>query len=84
MKSEKRHFDAGSLTVIAITLVLFGIALLEKGLTHDVLLEAGVFLVSVKLIILGYKNSVASETIARELLQIQKLLQKRETLEPEK
>ena len=37
-------FDPGSLVVIAITLVLFVWALFEKGLTHDLLLEAGVFM----------------------------------------
>ena len=50
-------FDPGSLVVIAITLVLFAWALFEKGLTHDLLLEAGVFMVSVKLIIMSYKNA---------------------------
>jgi uncharacterized membrane protein YbhN (UPF0104 family) len=76
MKTVTRHFDAGTIAVIAITLALFGIALLEKGLTRDLLLETGIFLVSVKLIILGYKNSVSAETIARELKQIQELLKK--------
>lgn len=37
--------------VIALTFILFAAALFFKGFTHDLLLEAGVFLVSVKLII---------------------------------
>jgi len=31
----KKHFDSGSLAVIGLTLVLFLIALYEKGWTHD-------------------------------------------------
>jgi len=55
MRGFREHFDTGSLVVVAITLVLFGVALVEKGFTHDMLLEAGVFLVSVKLIMMAYK-----------------------------
>ena len=54
-----RHLDGGSLIIAFITLVLFGAALFTKGLTHDLFLEAGVFLVSVKIIVMAYKNSVA-------------------------
>ena len=56
MRDFREHFDTGSLVVIAITLGLFVAALVEKGFTHDMLLEAGVFLVSVKLILMAYKN----------------------------
>ena len=55
-----KHFDAPSLLVIAVTLILFVLAIFAKGLTHDLLLEAGVFLVSVKLILMAYKSSVAT------------------------
>ena len=48
-----KHFDVGSVFVIIITFVLFALALFTKGFTHDLLLEAGVFLVSVKLIIMA-------------------------------
>jgi hypothetical protein len=58
-------FDPGSWVVIAITLVL--LALFEKGLTHDLLLEAGVFMVSVKLIIMSYKNSLMAARIDAKL-----------------
>jgi uncharacterized membrane protein len=54
-----RYIDKASLIVAVITLVLFVAALLSKGITHDLFLEAGVFLVSVKIIIQGYTNSVA-------------------------
>ncbi len=57
----------GSLAVITITLILFVTALFVKGFTHDLLLEAAIFLVSVKLIILTYKNNQGVESIERKL-----------------
>ncbi len=56
----QRHLDFWSRAIIGITLVLFLAAVFVKGLGHDILLEAGVFLVSVKLIMMAYKNSVAA------------------------
>jgi hypothetical protein len=53
-----RFLDKGSFFVILLTLLLFVVALFTKGLTHDLLLEAGVFLVSVKLIIASYRARV--------------------------
>lgn len=70
----KKHFDSASLTVIVITFVLFILALFTKGFTHDLLLEAGVFLVSVKLILMAYNNSVTSKELLRELRAIKKKL----------
>src|SRR4029077_10956674 len=54
----RKHFDLWSIVVIALTLILFIVALFLKGLTHELLLEAGVFLVSGKLILMSYKNRV--------------------------
>jgi len=73
----KKHFDEGSMIVIVITFVLFILALFTKGFTHDLLLEAGVFLVSVKLIMMAYKNSVNVESFRKELRKIKELLEKR-------
>jgi hypothetical protein len=53
MANFRKRFDPGSLLVIVITFILFVAALFTKGFTHDLLLEAGVFLVSVKLIIMS-------------------------------
>lgn len=53
--------------VIALTLVLFGVALGVKGLGHDVLLEGGVLLVSIKLILMAYKSSVVNTRVLEEL-----------------
>ena len=73
--SKGKHSDAWSLLVIAITLVLFLTALFTKGFTHDLLLEAGVFLVSVKLILMGCRSSVSSHFIQQKLDEIHSALQ---------
>ncbi|MBN2412360.1 hypothetical protein JXQ31_11765 [candidate division KSB1 bacterium] len=73
----REHFDIESLVVIVITCILFIVALFTKGFTHDLLLETGVFLVSVKLILMAYKNSVASKVILNELNDIKKELEER-------
>jgi hypothetical protein len=58
------------MAVMAITLVLFMSALFAKGFTHDLLLEAGVFLVSVKLMLMTYHNGVATERMQQKLDEI--------------
>lgn len=70
----RRHFDFWSMAVIGLTLVLFIAALIIKGFTHDLLLEAGVFLVSVKLILMGHKNSILAIETEHRLEEIQALL----------
>ena len=70
----KEFLDPASIVVILITLVLFIAALFYKGLTHDLLLEAGVFLVSVKLILLSYRNSVFIIDLNKELEEIKELI----------
>ena len=70
MNAITRHIDSWSWVVIAITLVLFLVALFLKGLSHDLLLEAGVFLISVKLILMAYKNGVATEALKRKLDEV--------------
>ena len=59
--------DLSSLATLIATVVLFVVALFSKGLTHDLLLEAGVFLVSVKLVIAAYKQQVAYDAIVGRL-----------------
>lgn len=70
----KKHFDTPTVVIIVITFVLFTIALFAKGLTHDLLLEAGVFLVSLKLIMMSYKSSVTSQKILEQLKEIKEKL----------
>jgi hypothetical protein len=72
----RKYFDIGSITVIAVTFLLFTVALFTKGLTHDILLEAGILLVSVKLIMMAYRNSVFYKEIIEELKKINNKLNK--------
>ena len=80
--NTREHLDTWSLLVMAITLVLFLAALFAKGLTHDLLLEAGVFLVSVKLILMAYKNSVSNESLRKKLDEIHAAVQQMRLLPP--
>ena len=73
------NFDRGALVVIAITLILFVGALFTKGLSHDLLLEAGVFLVSVKLIMMAYGNNKATKELDGRLSEIQQTLDRLES-----
>jgi len=72
----KKHLDPGSLVVILVTFILFTIALLTKGTTHDILLEAGVMLISIKLIMMAYKTTVFYENITKELKKLNDCLNK--------
>jgi hypothetical protein len=74
--SPLKHFDWWSVVVIVLTFVLFALALFIKGLTHEVLLEAGVFLVSLKLILMSHKNSVLAENLAERLDEIQQAVRR--------
>lgn len=68
------YFDTASIVVVSVTFILFVLALFAKGFTHDLLLEAGVFLVSVKLILLTYKNSVSNQILEQKLEEIKDML----------
>jgi hypothetical protein len=68
--SKLRGFGSGELAIIGITFVLFVLALFLKGFTKELLLEVGIFLVSVKLIMSSYKNAAYSKQILNELDEI--------------
>lgn len=74
MPDITRHLDLGSRLVIVVTFVLFAIALFVKGLGHDILLEAGVFLVSVKLILTTYKNRIIANDLTERLARLERTL----------
>lgn len=74
----KKYLDTGSLIVIVVTFLLFGVALVTKGFTHNLLLEAGVLLVSVKLIMMAYRTSVFYNDISVDLKKILALLSEHE------
>jgi hypothetical protein len=64
---HKKRVDTASVVILGITVILFLMALYEKGLTHDILLEAGVFLVSVKLVLASVKTDLANQSIEEKL-----------------
>jgi Flp pilus assembly protein TadB len=67
MPDTRRQLDFGSWLVVIVTFALFLAAIFVKGLGHDLLLEAGVFLVSVKLIMMAYRNSVDATRLHERL-----------------
>jgi Flp pilus assembly protein TadB len=68
--------DPWTIIVIALSFGLFALALFVKGFTHDLLLEAGVFLVSVKLIVMAKKNAEAERRLEKHLTQLEELLRR--------
>ncbi|MGH8850029.1 MAG: hypothetical protein ACREYD_03455 [Casimicrobiaceae bacterium] len=66
MQTVTRHVDSWSWVVIAVTFVLFLLALFLKGLSHDLLLEAGVFLISVKLILMERRRYRSGQEVGRD------------------
>jgi len=72
---ELNRFDPWSVIVIALTLVLFLGSVFVKGFTHELLLEAAVFLVSMKLILMAQKNSLSARLTGQRLERIASLLE---------
>jgi len=73
----EKHFNTGSMIVIIITFILFVLALFTKGFTHDLLLVAGVFLVSVRLIMMASNYSVYITGLKNELKEIKEILKEK-------
>jgi hypothetical protein len=71
--------DLSTVIVIILTVGLFVLALFVKGFTHDLLLEAGVFLVSVKLMLMAKKNAETESRLEEYLVQIKDLLTDRQS-----
>lgn len=76
--SRHKLLDPWSEVIIVLTFLLFAIALFYKGFTHDMLLEAGVFLVSLKLILMAHKNSIMGHALQERLDRIQESLRRME------
>jgi hypothetical protein len=72
-----KRFDTRSAIVVILTIVLFAAALFVKGFTHDLFVEAGVLLVSIKLILMAQRNARSEENLERQLLRIEELLRAR-------
>jgi len=75
---RRKLLDVGSWITIGVTLVLFSVALFVEGVPHDLMLEAGVFLVSVKLVIMNYKSALASDDLKSELQRLRQALEDRD------
>jgi FtsH-binding integral membrane protein len=69
-----RYFDKWTIVVIILTIVLFVVALFVKGFTHQLLIEAGVLLVSIKIILMSYQNIRSFEELKKDLTEIKELL----------
>ena len=78
-----KYFDPGIIIVIVITVLLFTVALFVKGFTNALLLEAGVLLVSIKLIMMAYRNSVNYSDLKKELNEIRRLLEEKNQIKIE-
>ena len=74
MRGVQRHLDAWSWVIIVITFLMFVAAVFLNGLSHDLLLEGGVFLVSLKLILMAYKNSIAATKLHERLDGLEHIL----------
>jgi hypothetical protein len=72
-----KYFDPGIIIVILITVLLFTVALFVKGFTNALLLEAGVLLVSIKLIMMAYRNSINYSDLKKDLNEIRRLLEEK-------
>jgi hypothetical protein len=72
----KKIYNFGNAIVIALTFVLFTIALFVTGFTKGLLLEAGVLLVSVKIILMNIKNSNTNKLILNKLDELEEKLKK--------
>jgi hypothetical protein len=71
-----KRLDSASTVVAVITFALFAAALFVKGFTHDLFLEAGVFLVSVKILMMMHSNHAALSQIDDKLGTILTALKK--------
>ncbi len=63
-----------TIVIILITIGLFAAALFTKGLTHDIFLEAGVLLISIKIILLSCRNNAIVKNIQKQLDNMNSLL----------
>jgi hypothetical protein len=66
--------DPWASIIISLSVGLFVVALFIKGFTHELLLEAGVFLVSAKLILMAKKNAETEYRLEQRLANIQEML----------
>jgi hypothetical protein len=74
MSKKKKWINVASLATLVLTVVLFIVAIFEKGMTHDLLLEAGVFLISIKLVLSTQKSETLLKSLQEQLDSIERKL----------
>ena len=74
---QEARIDLASFVTLLITVVLFLVALVEKGFTRNVLLEAGVFLISVKLVLASHRIALSNKIIDAKLDELLRAARKR-------
>jgi len=84
VRDVQLHLDLGSRLVIVVTGLLFVAALYVHGVGRGLLLEAAVFLVSVKLILMAYKNSQVARNVSDRLDRMEATLRRIERVVGEK
>lgn len=67
---KKKRLDQANVIVITLTILLFTAALFIKGIGHDILLEVGVLLVSIKLILATFQIKTSAEEINKKIDQL--------------
>ena len=82
MTQMKKNFDLANSITIALTFIFFTIALFATGFTKDLLLEAGVLVVSVKIILMGAATRDSNKEIIKKLNEITEKLQDGKSNEP--
>lgn len=71
----KPNLDLANTITIALTFIIFAIALFATGFTKELLLEAGVLLVSIKIIAIGAATRNSNKEIIKKLNEINERLQ---------
>ena len=72
-----KYLSTVDLIVIIITFLLFITALFVKGLTQDILIEAGVLLISIKIIVMNYRITVSNKAILEKLDEIRETMREK-------
>lgn len=72
--SRNKWLDIASTLTLLVTVILFGLAASVHGLTHDLLLEAAIFVISVKLVLSNHKNENYLKSIETKLDSVEKKL----------
>jgi hypothetical protein len=67
MDVKRQHIDIATALTLLVAAILFGVALGEKGSIHDFLLEAGVFLISVKLVLTAKSAELHQKNVEKKI-----------------